>query len=185
MDENYTRVHNKILEALYESRFPGSHMAVILYILRKTYGWNKPSDRISISKMARETGYTRRWLVMIISDLEKMCVLEVTRNRNGIPHEMQLRPPEDWDKPVNCTSHEKCTTHVNSTTQEPVNCTSQEGVNSTTQVPVNCTSHTKYIYKDNLKEKEIKGSAPSSSEDDDDDWEDPMELLRRLRDGDL
>lgn len=185
MDENYTRVHNQVLEALYMSKFPGSYFAIILYILRKTYGWNKPSDRLSISKMARETGYARRWVVMIISDLEKMCVLDVTRSRNGVPHEMQLRPPEDWDKPVIYTAHVKHTAHVNCTSQEPVNCTSQEGVNCTSQEPVNCTSHTKYNIKDTIKEKERKGSAPSFSQDEDDEGEDPAEMLRRLRSGNL
>lgn len=182
MDDTYTKVHNSILEALYASRYSGTQMAVILYVLRKTYGWNKPSDRISITKMAKETGYTRRCVVNVVCDLEKMGVLNVLRSRNGVPHEMQLNPIDYWDKPVNSGSHVNSDAHVNSDSHQPVNGDSQGGVNSGSQVPVNGDSHTKEIYKDTFKEKLRKGSAlPQGNADDDDDGEDPLEALKKWK----
>lgn len=50
-DENkFTRVPNHILEALIKMPFKGSELAVALFIIRKTYGWHKLEDEISLSQ---------------------------------------------------------------------------------------------------------------------------------------
>ena len=93
----------------------------------------------------------------MVDDLEKLCVLEVERGKNGLPHEMRVRKPEDWDRPVN----------------------------STTQVPVNSTSHTKEIYKDNIKEsiKERPSASSFEEEGDDDDGMTYEEYIARKKAG--
>ena len=162
--DNYTKFPNDILDALIAYHLSGSYVAVVLYIVRKVNGWGKPSDAISVSKMAKQLGYSRRWIIGVVSDLEKMSILSVERNGSGRLSEMRVNDPEKWSKPVNCTSHVNRTSQgtvlhrgVNSTSHLPVNCTSQE--------PVNCTSHTKErkIIKDTIQKKEP--SAPFSDDE--------------------
>ena len=135
--DNYTKFPNDILDALIAYHLSGSYVAVVLYIVRKVNGWGKPSDAISVSKMAKQLGYSRRWIIGVVSDLEKMSILSVERNGSGRLSEMRVNDPEKWSKPVNCTSQE----------------------------PVNCTSHTKErkIIKDTIQKKEP--SAPFSDDE--------------------
>ena len=53
-DKGYMKFRNDIADALIRQGLPGAYMSVVLYVLRKTAGWDKPSDRISVSKMAKE-----------------------------------------------------------------------------------------------------------------------------------
>lgn len=41
VNSNYTRVHNMVLESLYQYDFNVSQLRMILYILRQTLGWNR------------------------------------------------------------------------------------------------------------------------------------------------
>lgn len=153
--DNYTKFPNNILEGIIQNRFSATQVTVIVYVVRKVNGWGKPSDAISISKIAKESGYSRRAIMNAVSDLEKKGVLKIERAGLGRLSEMRINEPTMWDKPVNPASHVNCTsqgmplhTPVNSTSHIPVNCTSQE--------PVNSASHTKErkIIKDTIQKKE-------------------------------
>lgn len=151
MDEAYTKTPNKLLDAILKSRFTASQMTVLLYVIRKTYGWNKHMDSISISKIAKDTEYSRRTMISAVSDLVKLNVLHAEFDGAGQPKLMYVKEPSEWDRPVNSTSHVHSTSHVNSTSQGGVNYSAQGGVNS--------ASHTKEIYKENIKKyKESKKS---------------------------
>lgn len=159
--DNFTRFPNDILNSLIATRLSAIQITAVLYIVRKVNGWGKPSDRISIKKMAKDTGYSRRAMIAAVNDLEKMGVIQIDRNGIGRVSEMRVLSPEYWDKPVNDTSHVNCTTHVNATSQGGVNRSSQGGVNNTSHQRVNRSSHTKES-KDTSKET-IKETAPPDS----------------------
>lgn len=55
---NYTQVPNAVLEAM--PQMGEAELRVIMAICRKTFGWQKDWDRISISQLADLTGLTRR-----------------------------------------------------------------------------------------------------------------------------
>lgn len=154
--DNYTKFPNDILNALISSRLSALRFAIILYIVRKTNGWSKPSDAISVSKMAKEIGYSRRKVVGAVSDLEKMGILSVERNGSGKLSEMSVNSPDKWEQPVTLWSH------VTAGSQglighRGVTSGSQVGVTVGSQVPVTSGSHTKErkeIYKDTSQKKE-------------------------------
>ena len=56
LENGYTKIANEILDALIKYRIPGEQVQVLLYILRKTYGFNKTNDRISNSQFVSATG---------------------------------------------------------------------------------------------------------------------------------
>ena len=132
--DNYTKFPNDILDAAIRQHFTASQLVVIMYVVRKVNGWNKKSDAISINKMAKDTGYSRRWITDVVFDLEQMGILHVKHNGNGKLCEMRIENPSRWNKHVNCTSQ-------GTVLHRGVNPTSHVDVNCTSQVPVNCTSH--------------------------------------------
>ena len=180
-DNAFTKFPNDILAGMIRCRFTAVQLTVIMYVVRKVNGWRKVSDAISITKIAKESGYSRRAIINAVSDLEKLGVLYVERNGPGKTSDMRVSLPENWDKPVNHSSHVNNTSQVNATSQGGVNHSSQGGVNSTSQVPVNHSSHTKEIYKETFKENIKKDPHPPLPEDEDEEIEiDPAEYLRQL-----
>ena len=143
MDKDcFTKFPNHLLDAIISGHFSAIQMAAILYTVRKTFGWNKSSDTISVTKMAADTGYTRRGMIMAIQQLETMNVLSVKRPGPGKISSMSVNSPDRWGKPVNSDSH------VNGDSQgtaihRGVNGGSQVGVNGHSQEHVNGGSHTK------------------------------------------
>jgi phage replication O-like protein O len=50
---DFTRIHNEILEALAKTHLSGGEFRAVLFLLRKTYGWHKKEDTVSLSQWAR------------------------------------------------------------------------------------------------------------------------------------
>ncbi|MCV5230943.1 replication protein, partial [Escherichia coli] len=50
LDDGYARLSNMLLEAYSGADLTKRQFKVLLAILRKTYGWNKPMDRITDSQ---------------------------------------------------------------------------------------------------------------------------------------
>ncbi|HAG2139055.1 TPA: replication protein [Salmonella enterica] len=55
LDDGYARLSNMLLEAYSGADMTKRHFKVLLAILRKTYGWNKPMDRITDSQLSEIT----------------------------------------------------------------------------------------------------------------------------------
>lgn len=56
----YTRISNELLDAIIAIDAPGSAIKVFLFIIRKTYGYGKKEDRISVSQIVKATTITER-----------------------------------------------------------------------------------------------------------------------------
>lgn len=55
LDDGYARLSNMLLESYSGADLTKRHFKVLLAILRKTYGWNKPMDRITDSQLSEIT----------------------------------------------------------------------------------------------------------------------------------
>lgn len=97
----YTRIPNKILEALYSEdiRFTSRQFKVLLFIIRRTYGWNKYAEYISLSSMAKAINVKRPNVCNAVSDLRKMGVLNVEKTV-GKKSYISINDPEKWDKGI-------------------------------------------------------------------------------------
>ncbi|GAG51978.1 unnamed protein product, partial [marine sediment metagenome] len=58
-ENGYLKIAMEIVEALARHRIPGQEMQLIWVLLRKTWGWNKKADHISLSQYAKLTGIDR------------------------------------------------------------------------------------------------------------------------------
>ena len=56
LEDGYTRIANKIMDALIGYRIPGEERQCLDLIIRKTYGYNKKEDQISNSQFVVATG---------------------------------------------------------------------------------------------------------------------------------
>lgn len=56
IENGYARIANELLMALSRYNLSPYETRVLFFILRKTYGWNKKSDFISVSQIAEGTG---------------------------------------------------------------------------------------------------------------------------------
>ena len=56
----HTEIANDVLEKLHSSHLSGSEFMVILFVIRKTWGWNKKEDQISISQVVTKTKLSRK-----------------------------------------------------------------------------------------------------------------------------
>jgi len=59
VEKGYARLANELLEALSRINLSAYETRVLFFLLRKTYGWNKTCDFISISQIALGTGLPR------------------------------------------------------------------------------------------------------------------------------
>ena len=53
LENGFTRLSNEILDELCKIRISGEAMQALLTVLRKTYGYHKKSDNISLSQLPK------------------------------------------------------------------------------------------------------------------------------------
>lgn len=68
-DNGFTRIANELMEQFSMPGMNGSELRVVLFIVRKTYGFGKVQDRISLSQFQQGTGMNRSQAVETIKDL--------------------------------------------------------------------------------------------------------------------
>lgn len=84
-EDGYTKIANELLEALCSIRIPGESMQIFLTILRKTYGYGKKKDKISISQFVESTGIRKTHIARSLDKLIEVNVIiaeNVTNNGN-------------------------------------------------------------------------------------------------------
>lgn len=74
-EDGYTPIAHTILEALATHVISPDEWRVLMVILRKTYGWNKKTDSISLSEFARITGITRNHVSRVICKLASRNII--------------------------------------------------------------------------------------------------------------
>jgi len=78
-----TQIANEILEVLVKTNLNGTEFQVVLHIIRKTYGWQKKTDRISFTQLEKATGKTRPAICKAIKSLLVNKVLLVNKTLLG------------------------------------------------------------------------------------------------------
>src|SRR3990167_11373644 len=69
IENGYTKIANEILEKLVNTPLLGAEFQVLLFIIRKTYGYNKKQDRISFTQFEKGTGISRQTINKTIKNL--------------------------------------------------------------------------------------------------------------------
>lgn len=79
VENGYTRIANELLEELLKYKFPqhsmGNPLKICLFVIRKTYGYNKKKDRISLTQFEKAINASRPTVVHWLDYLVKAGLL--------------------------------------------------------------------------------------------------------------
>ena len=82
-ENGYTMIANELIEALASIRIAGEEMQCLLVIFRKTYGWNKKKDKISLSQFVLMTGLKKQSAHRALKKLIQKRLISVSNNDDG------------------------------------------------------------------------------------------------------
>jgi phage replication O-like protein O len=68
-ENGYTPIANEILENIVNTSLLGAEFQVLFFIIRKTYGYHKKQDRISLTQFEKGTGLSRPTVVKTLKNL--------------------------------------------------------------------------------------------------------------------
>ena len=83
VEDGYTRIANELLEAILRFDFSKREQKIVLAVIRKTYGFGKTSDDISLSQLAEMTGITPAHCSETIKGLSDKGVFLIREGRHG------------------------------------------------------------------------------------------------------
>ena len=82
IEEGYVKIANELQEAFCRTRIPGEERQVLDVIIRKTYGWNKCEDAISLSQFVSMTGINKPCVIRAIRGLLSKKIIQVIKKDN-------------------------------------------------------------------------------------------------------
>jgi phage replication O-like protein O len=132
---NHTQIPNAIIDGLM-SKLSHAQFKVLIAICRKTLGWHKQSDYISISQIMNLTSVSNKTVVRTIRELEDMKLI-TTKKTNR--------------KPTHITINYKVTSVVSTQDVKPTSVVSTQDEPKTSVL----STHTKEILKENIYTKYV------------------------------
>ena len=100
-ENGFTAIANEILERLVKTCLLGAEYQVVFFLLRKTYGYQKKDDIISLTQFQKGTGLSRPTVVKTLKNLIARCMVVKT----SLPHsQISFRFNKDYDSWVVNTS---------------------------------------------------------------------------------
>lgn len=108
LEDGYLKISNELYDSLVKTRFPGESRQVLDFIIRKTYGFNKKEDQISLSQFQEATGLKRSSVVRGIRKLIEMNI--INKDNNGFITKYSLQKDHSkWGSLKKVTSYQKAT----------------------------------------------------------------------------
>jgi len=116
IEDGYTKIANDIMDALIAANLSGQEMRVALFVIRKTYGFNKTEDYISLSQIMKALGILKVRASQVVTSIVLMKILTVTENINGLTKKYKFNKNfDEWDtvnKNINRKGKTKQTVNV-------------------------------------------------------------------------
>lgn len=95
-ENGYLRIANEIIEALAKAMPGFTEGQIIWCVIRKTYGWNKKTDKISISQIMEMTKKSRRMVIYALQNLEAKKMINVYRENYQINQISFQKDYQQW-----------------------------------------------------------------------------------------
>lgn len=74
-ENGFTPIANEILEKIVNTALLGSEYQVLFFVIRKTYGYHKKEDKISLTQFEKGTGLSRPTVVKALKNLVSRNIL--------------------------------------------------------------------------------------------------------------
>jgi len=78
-----TQIAHEILEALVGAGLNGTELACVLLIIRKTYGWQKKEDQISLSQFTEKIPCSRQAVINALNNLKLVNIIRLVKKGNS------------------------------------------------------------------------------------------------------
>lgn len=92
----FTRIANELLEALCRIKIPSESRRVFDAIMRKTYGYNRKRDRISLSQLSDISGLSIPHVCRAVKKLERMKLIVIESDSRKITAYRINKNYETW-----------------------------------------------------------------------------------------
>lgn len=80
IENGHFKIANELVDVWQRTRISGVEWQILWTILRKTYGWNKKEDRISLSQFSAATSLPRQAIQKALNKLVASKVISCTKN---------------------------------------------------------------------------------------------------------
>lgn len=80
---SYTRIVNKVIDELVKTPLLGTELAVCLFILRKTWGFNKKQDEISLTQFEQALKRSRPTIAKALKNLQLVNMVKLVSKGNS------------------------------------------------------------------------------------------------------
>ena len=96
LENGYTRIANELLEAICRLSISGSELRILLYIIRRTYGFSRSSAEIPLSEISRAVGVRREHIQKSLKKLSEKNIIELRTSGGITPQTISL--VKDYEK---------------------------------------------------------------------------------------
>ena len=160
----YTRIDNKLLEALCLLNISCSELRIMLYIIRMTNGFNRSFAELPLAEIAGAVGMKKANVSRALKKLKELDLIELHPNRGIRPQTISVNSCEKWSV-ESCAESQlsKQITVINSDNPTVINSDNPTVINSDNPTVINSDNHT---YKERNKESiKERGKKTPSHED--------------------
>lgn len=95
-ENGFVRIATAIMDRLCKMRIPGEARQVLDFVIRKTWGFNKKSDIISVSQFVEGTGLSRQHVYRARLKLEKMNLIRTQKGSTGMVSYSFQKDYDQW-----------------------------------------------------------------------------------------
>ena len=147
LSNGYTKIANELLEAICRLNISGNEMRILLYIIRRTYGFNKSYSEISLSEISAAVEIRREHIQKALKKLSAKKIIELHIHCGTKSQTISIvKNYEEWIVKTCAT----CLLQKSATVAENCNTTVAEIGNST--VAENCNTTVAEIGNSTFKE---------------------------------
>lgn len=149
-ENGFTPIANELLEKIISSGLNGTELAIVFHIIRKTYGYSKKEDEISLSQFLLAIPTTKQTIVTALNNLQLVKIVRLVKkgtSKNSSNLWVINKDYDTWQlvKKSRLVKKNKSTSkdfHIQL---------------------VKKTRHTKEIYKRNIQKKDIAVTSTANS----------------------
>lgn len=161
----YTRIANELLEAICRLNISGNEMRILLYIIRRTYGFNKSYAEVPLSDISEALGMKKGNVSRGIKKLREANIVDHRPNKGTTPQTVSINKNYDEWAVESCTDLllSNSITVINSDNPKGYQFGNPTVINSDNPKGCQNDNHTyKENIKDSIKERGERKTLPSS-----------------------
>lgn len=101
-ETGYTAIANELLEHIVQTKLNGTQFRVLLFVIRRTYGFQQKTAKMSLSFIANGVGIHRNSVHTTLKQLEAMQIITITHKAATTPQEIAVE--KDYQKWITAKS---------------------------------------------------------------------------------